>query len=126
MSRTQPIGIHAAGSRGTSNPLGLMRSSDGGRSWRKLGFARQAEFHVVAAGYLSNSLYVANIAQNPVRRTELAVITFERAVLRFGRRRKDMETHREALRYAARFLRCRVRRAKERPELSVKVGVDEA
>jgi hypothetical protein len=55
---------HAPGSRGRSNPLGLIRSGDGGRSWTSLGFAGEAEFHMVAAGYASNMLYVYNPAPN--------------------------------------------------------------
>jgi hypothetical protein len=57
---------HQAGSRGTANPLGLMRSGDGGRSWTKLGIVGQVEFHHVAAGYLSNAVYVFNAEPNPV------------------------------------------------------------
>ncbi|MGQ0546723.1 MAG: F510_1955 family glycosylhydrolase [Betaproteobacteria bacterium] len=57
---------HAAGSRGAANPLGLMRSTDGGRSWTRLGLEGQAEFHFVAAGYFSNSLYVYNAEPNPL------------------------------------------------------------
>lgn len=55
---------HAARSRGSANPLGLMRSGDGGRSWTVLGFEGEAEFHLVAAGYVSNALYVYNTAPN--------------------------------------------------------------
>lgn len=57
---------HAAGSRGGANPLGLMRSADGGQSWATLGFAGEAEFHLVAAGYLSNAVYVYNAQSNSV------------------------------------------------------------
>ncbi|HUF82515.1 MAG TPA: glycosyl hydrolase [Burkholderiales bacterium] len=57
---------HVAGSRGVTNPLGLMRSGDGGQSWTTLGFEGEAEFHLVAAGYLSNALYVYNSEPNPV------------------------------------------------------------
>lgn len=56
---------HVAGSRGIANPLGLMRSADGGKSWITLGLDGQAEFHLVAAGYLSNAIYVYNAAPNP-------------------------------------------------------------
>lgn len=49
---------HLAGSRGRANPLGLMRSGDGGQSWTALALAGEAEFHLVAAGYLSNTVYV--------------------------------------------------------------------
>lgn len=57
---------HVAGSRGVANPLGLMRSGDGGQSWTALGLQGQVEFHLVAAGYLSNALYVYNAEPNPV------------------------------------------------------------
>ena len=57
---------HAAGSRGASNPLGLTRSADGGRSWKMLGLAGEVEFHFVAAGYISNALYVYNSEPNAV------------------------------------------------------------
>ena len=55
---------HAAGSRGAANPLGLMRSGDGGQSWTTLGLAGQVEFHLVAAGYLTNAVYVYNTEPN--------------------------------------------------------------
>ena len=55
---------HVAGSRGVANPLGLMRSSDGGKSWITLGLQGQVEFHLVAAGYLSNAVYVYNAEPN--------------------------------------------------------------
>jgi len=51
---------HRAGSRGAANPLGLMRSGDGGRSWTTLGLEGAAEFHLVAAGYFTNAVYVHN------------------------------------------------------------------
>lgn len=55
---------HVAGSRGGTNPLGLIRSGDGGKSWITLGFEGQVEFHLVAAGYLSNAVYVYNAQPN--------------------------------------------------------------
>lgn len=57
---------HVAGSRGAANPLGLLRSGDGGQSWTTLGFPGEVEFHMMAAGYLSNALYVYNAEPNPV------------------------------------------------------------
>jgi hypothetical protein len=57
---------HMAGSRGGANPLGLRRSGDGGRSWTSLGFDREAEFHLVAAGYFNNAVYVYNAEPNSV------------------------------------------------------------
>jgi hypothetical protein len=44
--------------------LGLMRSRDGGKSWTVLGFENEAEFHLVAAGYETNALYVYSPAPN--------------------------------------------------------------
>lgn len=55
---------HMAGSRGLANPLGLLRSGDGGRTWTQLGLGAGVEFHLVAAGYFSNALYVHNAAPN--------------------------------------------------------------
>jgi hypothetical protein len=55
---------HLAGSRGAANPLGLVRSGDGGCSWTKLGFEGAAEFHLVAAGYFTNAVYVYNATPN--------------------------------------------------------------
>ena len=57
---------HLSGSRGAANPLGLRRSGDGGQSWATLGFEGEAEFHLVAAGYLNNALYVYNPEPNSV------------------------------------------------------------
>jgi hypothetical protein len=55
---------HLAASRGRGNPLGLMRSMDGGESWTALALAGEAEFHLVAAGYLSNAVYVHSAEPN--------------------------------------------------------------
>lgn len=55
---------HLAGSRGADNPLGLVRSADGGFSWTALGFEGAAEFHLVAAGYFTNAVYVHNAKPN--------------------------------------------------------------
>lgn len=57
---------HLAGSRGVANPLGLMRSGDGGQSWTALGLQGQVEFHLVAASYLTNALYLYNAEPNAV------------------------------------------------------------
>ena len=44
--------------------LGLMRSADAGQTWTSLALEGQAEFHLVAAGYESNALYLYNPAPN--------------------------------------------------------------
>ena len=55
---------HLAGSRGAANPLGLIRSSNAGLSWTTLAFRGAVEFHMVAAGYFSNAVYVYNDEPN--------------------------------------------------------------
>ena len=57
---------HVGGTRGGGNALGLMRSADGGHSWKALALEGEAEFHLVAAGYVSNAVYVYNAAPNRV------------------------------------------------------------
>ena len=42
------------------NPFGLIKSTDGGASFDKLGFYGEIDFHYLAAGYDSNVIYVLN------------------------------------------------------------------
>lgn len=42
------------------NPLGLVKSSDGGKSWQQLGLSGESDFHLMAASYGSNAVYVFN------------------------------------------------------------------
>jgi hypothetical protein len=48
-------------------PVGLVRSTDGGRTWQPLApvLAGMADFRLVAAGYRSNAIYVVNARPNP-------------------------------------------------------------
>lgn len=46
------------------NPLGLVKSVDGGKTWHSLALGREADFHLIAAGYRSNAIYVVNSAPN--------------------------------------------------------------
>ncbi|MAS35485.1 MAG: glycosyl hydrolase [Anaerolineaceae bacterium] len=46
------------------NPLGLIRSTDGGETIQTLAFAGETDFHLMAAGYESHAVYVINPAQN--------------------------------------------------------------
>ena len=46
------------------NPLGLVRSQDGGRTWTSFDLHGEGDFHVVAAGHSNNALYVYNSAPN--------------------------------------------------------------
>jgi hypothetical protein len=49
---------HPAPGTNLVNPFGLLRSRDGGQSWDRLGLEGEADFHVMAAGYASNAVYV--------------------------------------------------------------------
>lgn len=46
------------------NPLGLMKSTDGGKTWQQFGLSGEADFHLMAAGYGSNAIYVFNAEPN--------------------------------------------------------------
>lgn len=46
------------------NPLGLVSSSDGGRTLNTLAFEGESDFHVMAVGYENHAVYVLNPAQN--------------------------------------------------------------
>ena len=46
------------------NPFGLIRSSDSGKTWRKLGLEGQADFHMLAASYGTNAVYVLSHEPN--------------------------------------------------------------
>ena len=39
------------------NPLGLMKSSDGGATWLAMAFAGETDFHVIGAGFFSGTIY---------------------------------------------------------------------
>ena len=59
-------GLYASGaSEPGRRPRGLIRSTDGGRSWQALALAGDADFPILAAGYHSNALYVFNTGMNP-------------------------------------------------------------
>jgi hypothetical protein len=49
------------------DPVGLLRSTDGGRTWQPLApaLAGKADFRLLAAGYRSNAIYVLNANPNP-------------------------------------------------------------
>lgn len=56
-------GHPAPGARQT-NPLGLIKSTDGGATLIPLGFAGQSDFHVMGVGYVSHAIYVVNAVPN--------------------------------------------------------------
>lgn len=46
------------------NPLGLVKSTDGGATLQPLSFVGESDFHTLAAGYRSHALYLVNPAPN--------------------------------------------------------------
>ena len=59
------------------DPMGLAKSTDGGRTWRLLGLAGEADFHIVAAGYRSKAVYVVNSAPNSKMPQPGLYVTFD-------------------------------------------------
>ena len=53
---------HPAPRSGLLNPLGLIRSRDGGKTWERLGLEGETDFHLLAAGWNTNAIYVWNPA----------------------------------------------------------------
>jgi len=51
---------HPAARSGLVNPFGLIRSRDGGKTWDKLGLEGETDFHLLAAGWNTNAIYVWN------------------------------------------------------------------
>ncbi|MBI1964615.1 MAG: glycosyl hydrolase [Betaproteobacteria bacterium] len=55
---------HPAPGSGLTNPLGLIVSGDGGRTWEKRGFEGESDFHTLGASYETNAIYVHNPGRN--------------------------------------------------------------
>lgn len=55
---------HPAAGSGLPNPFGLIKSSDGGRSWKTLGLQGESDFHTLATSYGTNAVYVFNHGPN--------------------------------------------------------------
>lgn len=55
---------HPAPGSGQLNPFGLIRSRDGGKTWDRLGLEGETDFHLLATGWNSNTVYVWNPAPN--------------------------------------------------------------
>jgi len=55
---------HPAPGDPLTNPLGLVKSTDGGATWRWAALSGESDFHLMAAGYRSNVLYVVNTEPN--------------------------------------------------------------
>lgn len=55
---------HPAPRSGLVNPLGVVRSKDGGKTWEKLGLEGESDFHLLATSWNTNAIYVWNHAPN--------------------------------------------------------------
>jgi photosystem II stability/assembly factor-like uncharacterized protein len=55
---------HPAPDSGLVNPFGVIRSSDGGKTWDKLGLEGETDYHLLATSWETNAIYVWNPAPN--------------------------------------------------------------
>lgn len=55
---------HPAPDAGLVNPFGVIKSTDGGQTWQKLGFEGESDFHLLTTGYETNVIYVVNYQPN--------------------------------------------------------------
>ena len=55
---------HPAPGSGLVNPFGVIRSTDAGQTWTRLGLEGETDFHVLATSYGTNAIYVYNPAPN--------------------------------------------------------------
>jgi photosystem II stability/assembly factor-like uncharacterized protein len=62
---------HPAPGTALANPLGLVKSTDNGKTLATLGFAGESDFHVLAVGYRNHAIYVLNAVPNSALGTGL-------------------------------------------------------
>jgi photosystem II stability/assembly factor-like uncharacterized protein len=55
---------HPAPDSKLNNPFGLIRSSDYGKTWEKLSLEGESDFHLLAASWNTNAVYVWNAEKN--------------------------------------------------------------
>lgn len=55
---------HPAPGSGLTNPFGLIKSRDGGKTWQQLGLTGEADFHTLVTSYTTNAVYVLNHQPN--------------------------------------------------------------
>lgn len=61
---------HPAPGSGLKNPFGLIKSTDGGKSWKQLVLQGESDFHTLAASYGTNAVYVVNSQTNSQMETQ--------------------------------------------------------
>jgi len=67
---------HPAPRSGLTNPFGLIKSNDGGKTWQKLGLEGESDFHSLATSHGTNIVYVFN--PHPNSRMKQAGIYYTR------------------------------------------------
>ncbi|WP_291212519.1 F510_1955 family glycosylhydrolase [Hydrogenophaga sp.] len=55
---------HPAPESNIADPMGLIKSTDGGKTWRKLGLHGESDFHTLAASLRVNVVYASNRQPN--------------------------------------------------------------
>ncbi len=55
---------HPAPGAPLPDPFGLIRSADGGQTWERLSLVGESDFHLLAAGWNTNAVYVWNAEKN--------------------------------------------------------------
>lgn len=55
---------HPAPGSGLKNPFGLIKSTDGGKTWQKLGLEGESDFHLLATSHGTNAVVVFNPQPN--------------------------------------------------------------
>ncbi len=55
---------HPAPGSGLTNPFGLIKSLDGGKSWKQLGLEGESDFHSLSTSWRGNAVYVLNHGAN--------------------------------------------------------------
>ena len=55
---------HPAPGSALTNPFGLIKSRDGGKTWQQLGLTGESDFHTLATSYGTDAVYVLNHAPN--------------------------------------------------------------
>lgn len=61
---------HPAPGSGMVNPFGLIRSTDGGKTWQKLGLEGETDFHLLGTSWNTGAIYVWNPAPSSRMKAE--------------------------------------------------------